>query len=113
MFVLEKDFEITLCVVYALGAVASIWGALFSPHIFDWTGVELEHKVVGRNWPKRFLLSLVAQPVTFAAAAVALWWYPLVVIIPPIHFFATIFCLIVIDVTRKEEAWEKGYQRLF
>ena len=30
--VLDYDFEVTLCVIYALGAVASIWGALFSPY---------------------------------------------------------------------------------
>lgn len=113
MIDLDKDFQISLCVLYSLGAVGSIWAALFSPYIFDWLGVHLEHASKGRNWPKRFLVSLVVQPVTFAAAAVALWWYPLVVIIPPVHFFATIFCLIVIDVTRKEEPWEKGYQRLF
>ena len=113
MISLNRDLQISLCVIYSLGAVASIWAALLSPYIFDWLDVEFERKSKGRNWPKRFLISLVAQPLTFAAVAVGLWWVPLLVIIPPIHFFATIFCLIVIDVTRKEAPWEKGYQRLF
>jgi len=112
-FILDYDAQVALCVVYSLGTVASIWGALFSPYIFDWMGVDMEHKTEGRNWPKRFLISLILQPVTFTATAIGLWWLPLAVIVPPVHFFATIFCLIVIDVTRKEEPWEKGYQRLF
>lgn len=113
MFSLDYDFQVSLCCIYAFISVASIWVSLFSPYIFDWMGVELMHKVEGRNWPKRFLISLVLQPVTFTAAAIALWWYPLVVIFPPVHLFATIFCLIVIDVTRPDEPWEKGYKRLF
>lgn len=109
----DRDTTIGLTVIYAVGAVVSLWAAIFSPHIFDWMGVDVSKKIVGRNWPKRFLLFLVSQPITFTACAALLWWYPITLFVPPVHFLCTLFCLIAIDFVREDEMWEKGYQRLF
>ena len=70
-------------------------------------------EIKGRNWPKRFLIFLVLQPMTFTFAAIALWWFPIMAIIPPPHLLLTLFCLIAIDFVREDEPWEKGYTRLF
>ena len=113
MFTLEESSQITLCVLYSLGAVLSIWIALFSPYIYDWMGVDVYKKEQVSNWPKRFLISVVIQPFTFALTAIALWWFPVTVFIPPTHFLISLICLIAIDVVREEEPWEKGYTRLF
>lgn len=109
----NTNFEIALSVIYGIGAVASIWAAILSPHIFDWIGVDVNKRITGRNWPQLFLLSLVMQPLTFTFSAIALWWYPVVAIIPALHFLITSVCFIVIDFVREDEPWEKGYTRLF
>ena len=110
---LGYDMQVLLTVIYGLGAVASIWGAILSPFLFDWLGTNLNKKVEGRNWPKRFLISLILQPVTFTVSAVVLWWYPLIACLPAFHFLLTAICLVIIDFNREDEMWEKGYTRLF
>ena len=112
-FDMSQDSKITCSVIFGLGIIASIWISIFSPHILDWMGVDLNKKVVGRDWAKRFILCLVFQPVTFGASAIGLWWYPLLFIIPPLPFLLRLICLVAIDFVRPDEMWEKGYQRLF
>ena len=113
--VLGEEFQITLTVIYSLGAVASIWAAILSHHIFDWLGVETLKPAPAhqRNWPYVFLISLISQPLTFTMGAIGLWWYTVFAIIPAAHFLFTLLTIIIIDFNREPEPWEKEYKRLF
>ena len=67
--------------------------------------------ISGRDWPTRFLVSLICQPVTFTGSSIALWWYPTTTFIPPVHLSITLFCLLAYDFTRDDEPWEKGWDQ--
>lgn len=107
---LDEEVKIFLTCVYAIGAIVSIWASIFSADIFGWMGMKMNKKYTNvRDWPKRFLVSLLIQPVTFSACAISLWWYQSTVFIPPVHLLLTVFCLIAYDFNREDEEWEKGW----
>ena len=113
MIELDEDSRIAITVIYSIGAVMSIWAAIFSGDIFAWMGVKerKQRYKTGRDWPTRFLVSLIAQPITFVGSAIALWWYACASFIPPVHLSLTIFCLFAYDFNRDDEPWEKGWDQ--
>ena len=111
--VLGEDIEITLCILYVVGAVVSIWMIVLSPFLTEWMGAKLiERPKNQRNWPKIFLVLVLLQPFTFLGSAVGLWWYGVVAILPPVHFMLSCMALLAIDFFRDADPWEKEYSKL-
>ena len=113
MIELDKDTRIVITVIYSIGAVLSIWASIFSGDILAWMGVKERKQKYnkGRDWPTRFLVSLISQPITFVGSAVALWWNTWAAFIAPVHLSITVFCLLAYDFTRDDEPWEKGWDQ--
>lgn len=112
--VLGEDWQITLCIIYILGAVVSLWMILLSPYLIEWLGATLHRKPKAdqRDWAKIFLFIVLFQPVTFIVCAIGLWWVGALAVLPPIHFALTIGSLFAIDYNREEQPWEKEYEKL-
>ena len=71
---IDEEWLITLSVVYGLGAVGSLWLALFSPYILAyWDKPGGLKKKDERDWATIFLVFLLLQPLTFTAAAIGIW----------------------------------------
>lgn len=112
--VLGEGWQITLCILYILGAIVSLWMIVLSPYLIEWMGASLHRKPHKdqKDWAKIFLLIVLFQPLTFLASAVGLWWVGAMAILPPVHFLLSIGSLLAIDFFREEEPWEKEYRKL-
>ena len=115
-FQLGEDWEITLCILYVVGAIISIWIVIFSPTLLDWMGAgqyrgkNMRNK---RNWPTVFLVVALFQPITFLSCAIGLWWVSYMAILPPIHLILTALALLAVDFFRDETKYEQETRRLF
>lgn len=112
---LGDDWQITLCILYVIGAIVSVWMIVLSPFLMDMMGAKLyksQRDSKHRNWPKIFICVVLFQPITFLASAVGLWWVGAMAVLPPIHFVISIVCLLAIDFIREETPWEKNYKKI-
>ena len=101
---LGDDVQVTLCILYSLGAVASLWLILISPFLLEWLGVKMGRRVTGKkDWPKIFLFSILIQPVTFLASAIGLWWVGAMAVLPPINLVISFLTFVAIDFFRDEK----------
>ena len=107
---LGEDWEITLCILFVVGAIVSIWIVIFSPTLLDWMGAgQYRGKYMKdkRNWQRVFLVAALLQPITFLSSAIGLWWVSYMAILPPIHLIITVLAFLAVDFFREETKQEE------
>ena len=110
---LGDDVQITLCILYIIGSVVSLWMIVLSPFLLDYMGAKMDKRPKDRrDWPKIFLIVVLFQPITFISCAIGLFWVGALAIIPPIHFVISVSSLLAVDFFADPDPWDKEYSRI-